>query len=431
MRVGDENLPDTINLYQILGLQSLDQADQLAIKKAYKKLVLLHHPDHGGDTEKFILVNKAYRILSNPSLKRQYDNLRKSTKSDSYGIYGAGKGAPAGKDAGKGVGMCGKEDSQTTKSIMEELRWIEQFIKKAWDFYNEFQRLQALNKSYNHPLQPVQPVEPVEPVDPVDPVVPVVPIEIPKPWLQGDFREIKRNYPMNPLDDRGKRNGQTEQNLMEKSFDIEVTATLRQYMLKRWKKVKIQLPKNNIVMESAETISPKPPDANREHILKIPLYIMNQRIVLPCDYGKLIINISLIVEPYVDERTGLKWSLYGGKFLITQEPLRQALTQISMKTVPPPIGSAHNLKDYEPRVSRQPLVIGPDGLEYLFEVEPGLNGLSPINTYHSADYRFIVCLSNPFLNRGETSGVDELKRKKIVLKPFESIESLVTAFKSA
>jgi DnaJ-class molecular chaperone len=47
--------------YKTLGLES--NADEESIKKAYKKLARIHHPDKGGSEEKFKEINEAYQIL--------------------------------------------------------------------------------------------------------------------------------------------------------------------------------------------------------------------------------------------------------------------------------------------------------------------------------------------------------------------------------
>jgi curved DNA-binding protein len=44
------------------------------IKKAYRKLASVHHPDKGGDTAKFQEIEEAYRVLSDPTQRQQYDN---------------------------------------------------------------------------------------------------------------------------------------------------------------------------------------------------------------------------------------------------------------------------------------------------------------------------------------------------------------------
>ena len=43
------------------------------IKKAYRRESLKHHPDKGGDEEKFKLVAEAHTVLSNPQSRQRYD----------------------------------------------------------------------------------------------------------------------------------------------------------------------------------------------------------------------------------------------------------------------------------------------------------------------------------------------------------------------
>lgn len=50
-----------MNNYQILGLKV--NATQTEIKAAYKKLVMIHHPDRGGKAENFITLINAYEQL--------------------------------------------------------------------------------------------------------------------------------------------------------------------------------------------------------------------------------------------------------------------------------------------------------------------------------------------------------------------------------
>jgi len=58
--------------YEILELK--DTATQEEIKKAFRRLSKLHHPDKGGDQEKFKEINEAYQTLSHPEKKAAYDN---------------------------------------------------------------------------------------------------------------------------------------------------------------------------------------------------------------------------------------------------------------------------------------------------------------------------------------------------------------------
>jgi hypothetical protein len=54
---------------------SRTEFDVDAVKKAYRKLSRLHHPDKGGDAETFKVLARAQRVLTNPKLREQYDIL--------------------------------------------------------------------------------------------------------------------------------------------------------------------------------------------------------------------------------------------------------------------------------------------------------------------------------------------------------------------
>ena len=58
--------------YHILGVDKSATPEQ--IKQAYRKLASLHHPDRGGDTQRFQEVQVAYDTLSNADKRSQYDN---------------------------------------------------------------------------------------------------------------------------------------------------------------------------------------------------------------------------------------------------------------------------------------------------------------------------------------------------------------------
>ena len=60
------------NYYEILGVEKTASFED--IKKAFRKLALEHHPDKGGDEERFKEINEAYEILSDPEKRRAYDN---------------------------------------------------------------------------------------------------------------------------------------------------------------------------------------------------------------------------------------------------------------------------------------------------------------------------------------------------------------------
>jgi DnaJ-class molecular chaperone len=59
--------------YETLGLERDASLDD--IKRAYKKLAMKHHPDRGGDAEKFKEIGQAYEVLSDPERKARYDQF--------------------------------------------------------------------------------------------------------------------------------------------------------------------------------------------------------------------------------------------------------------------------------------------------------------------------------------------------------------------
>jgi DnaJ-class molecular chaperone len=60
-------------MYEVLGLTRDATADD--IKKAYRKLAREHHPDKGGDPEKFKKVQEAYEVLSDPEKRENFDRF--------------------------------------------------------------------------------------------------------------------------------------------------------------------------------------------------------------------------------------------------------------------------------------------------------------------------------------------------------------------
>ena len=70
-----ENNHESPNLYSLLGVEKT--ASNAEIKKAYRRLVFLYHPDKNKTDPnagaKFANITKAYKILSNPESRRIYD----------------------------------------------------------------------------------------------------------------------------------------------------------------------------------------------------------------------------------------------------------------------------------------------------------------------------------------------------------------------
>ncbi|EGZ15603.1 hypothetical protein PHYSODRAFT_510309 [Phytophthora sojae] len=66
---GDDEFRE--DLYEILGLEPA--ADERQVARAYKKKSILHHPDRGGDVQKFLELTHARDILLDPKKKEAYD----------------------------------------------------------------------------------------------------------------------------------------------------------------------------------------------------------------------------------------------------------------------------------------------------------------------------------------------------------------------
>jgi len=58
--------------YNTLGVAKNSTPDE--IKKAYRRMAAIHHPDKGGDTAEFQKIQQAYETLSDPQKKQEYDN---------------------------------------------------------------------------------------------------------------------------------------------------------------------------------------------------------------------------------------------------------------------------------------------------------------------------------------------------------------------
>ena len=87
MNSGGNDLDKDKDYYKILGVDEKSSEDE--IKKAYRRMSMLHHPDKNGNTDEskqmFQELNNAYANLSDPHKRRTYDMMRR-------GIGGGGGG---------------------------------------------------------------------------------------------------------------------------------------------------------------------------------------------------------------------------------------------------------------------------------------------------------------------------------------------------
>jgi len=94
----------TANYYDILGVKKTATPDE--IKKAFRKLARKHHPDAGGDEEKFKEINEAYETLADEEKRAAYDQYGQYFGGNVPPGYRGGAGAPGpgGGFGGPGVG---------------------------------------------------------------------------------------------------------------------------------------------------------------------------------------------------------------------------------------------------------------------------------------------------------------------------------------
>jgi hypothetical protein len=73
--------------YAVLGVDK--DASQFDIDRSYKRLAAKHHPDRGGSEERMKLLNEAYGVLKDASLRGSYDEVRTpAARSTAPGFHG-------------------------------------------------------------------------------------------------------------------------------------------------------------------------------------------------------------------------------------------------------------------------------------------------------------------------------------------------------
>ena len=83
-------------LYDTLGVDK--QANGKDIKRAFHKMSLEHHPDKGGDPEKFKEIANAYQVLSDDEKRAQYDQLGDERYNEQAAGGGGGMDGMGGID---------------------------------------------------------------------------------------------------------------------------------------------------------------------------------------------------------------------------------------------------------------------------------------------------------------------------------------------
>jgi len=109
---------DTTKFYTLLGVDK--NASGADIKKAYRKLAVQHHPDKGGDPEKFKEITRAYEVLSDSDKRSKYDRFGEEGLEDGGGDAGDIFESFFGGGGRRGGG--GNRRRQKTKDVQQPLK---------------------------------------------------------------------------------------------------------------------------------------------------------------------------------------------------------------------------------------------------------------------------------------------------------------------
>ena len=105
--------------YATLGVPKTANADD--IKRAFRRLASQHHPDKGGDTQKFQAIQQAYATLGDEQKRAEYDNPRPQ--------FGGFHGTPGGVNINDIIGQMfgqqfGQQHQHPRRSHVRMTLWI-------------------------------------------------------------------------------------------------------------------------------------------------------------------------------------------------------------------------------------------------------------------------------------------------------------------
>ena len=100
------------NFYETLGVN--ETATQEEIKKSYRKLAVEHHPDKGGDENKFKEISEAFDTIGDNDKRQQYDNQRSNP-------FGGGGFNPFGGSGNPFEDMFNNMHSQRQPSVPDKV----------------------------------------------------------------------------------------------------------------------------------------------------------------------------------------------------------------------------------------------------------------------------------------------------------------------
>ncbi|KAI8934387.1 hypothetical protein NX059_009123 [Plenodomus lindquistii] len=111
--------------YEILGLEAVKATcSDSDIKKAYRKLSLLTHPDkngYDGADEAFKLISKAFQVLSDPDKKKKFDQFGGDPDARfNPATAGGGGGSPFGNGFGGGRGGPMFQEEMTPEELFRQ-----------------------------------------------------------------------------------------------------------------------------------------------------------------------------------------------------------------------------------------------------------------------------------------------------------------------